>query len=113
TSQGDPWTIKPWRQEFSAGKPSPAEYHAADVEGLHCGSPPWVIRVLFHPVTIPSQPTDLRHPMKLCLFGAAPGTGNKGVSALWRSAAAAIARIDPKTSLNIFDYGKGRRQDSL
>ncbi|MFA9478211.1 polysaccharide pyruvyl transferase family protein [Phycisphaerales bacterium AB-hyl4] len=48
--------------------------------------------------------------MKLCLFGAATGTGNLGVSALCQSALTALFREQPEASVTVFDYGRSRRR---
>jgi colanic acid/amylovoran biosynthesis protein len=52
-------------------------------------------------------PTD---PLRLCLFGAPWDTGNRGVEALGRSAAAAIATSAPGSRVIVFDNGWGVRE---
>ncbi|MBI1849678.1 MAG: polysaccharide pyruvyl transferase family protein [Planctomycetes bacterium] len=49
---------------------------------------------------------------RICLFGAAPDTGNLGVSALCLSAITAIARRLPQARLTVFDNGWGVRPAS-
>ena len=46
--------------------------------------------------------------IKVCLFGAAPDTGNLGVSALFTSTASALAARTP-LDLHVFDFGQGVR----
>ena len=52
-------------------------------------------------------------PLRLCLFGAAPDTGNLGVSALCYSVVGGLARCDPRTELTVFDEGRGVRPATL
>lgn len=51
--------------------------------------------------------------LRLCLFGAAPDTGNLGVTALCHSTLAAIARCAPDSDVTVFDLGRGERRDRL
>lgn len=48
-----------------------------------------------------------------CLFGAAPDTGNLGVSALCASILASVVAKDPDARVTVFDYGRGRRNTSI
>jgi len=50
---------------------------------------------------------------RLCLFGAAPDTGNLGVSALCYSVIGGLARCDPRIELTVFDEGDGVRAAAL
>lgn len=50
---------------------------------------------------------------RIALFGAAPDTPNMGVSALFKSAVAGIARHIDLVEFVVFDNGLGRRDDSL
>lgn len=54
-----------------------------------------------------------QRPLKLALLGAAPDTGNLGVTALSFSVIAAIARREPSALLTVFDHGLGLRTDEL
>lgn len=54
-----------------------------------------------------------RRPLKLALLGAAPDTGNLGVSALSFSVIAGIARRLPDAHLTVFDHGLGMREATL
>jgi len=47
--------------------------------------------------------------LRLCLFGAAPDTGNLGVSALGAATIAAVARNSPSADVTLFDHGQGER----
>ena len=47
------------------------------------------------------------HP-RLCLFGAAPSTGNLGVSALFLSAVAGVLDAHPSADITVFDFGHGQ-----
>ena len=51
--------------------------------------------------------TDLR----ICILGAAPDTGNLGVSALFLSTLNAVARWSPSAHVTVFDHGRGVRSD--
>lgn len=51
-------------------------------------------------------------PLRLCIFGAPPGTGNLGVTALNRSLLEGIARLAPDASITVFDDCPGTRMDS-
>ncbi len=48
-------------------------------------------------------------PLRLCLFGAAPDTGNLGVSALCYAVVGGLARHEPAPDLTVFDEGTGVR----
>ncbi|MHC5024594.1 MAG: polysaccharide pyruvyl transferase family protein [Planctomycetota bacterium] len=50
---------------------------------------------------------------RLCLFGAAPDTGNLGVSALGASVLRAVADRDPFAVVTVFDHGRGVRYDHV
>jgi polysaccharide pyruvyl transferase WcaK-like protein len=50
---------------------------------------------------------------KICLFGAAPDTGNLGVSALFYSTLNAVARWAPDVAFTAFDHGHGVRKDEV
>jgi polysaccharide pyruvyl transferase WcaK-like protein len=50
-----------------------------------------------------------QQPLRLCVFGAGPGTGNLGVSALSLSLLAGIARRVSDPAITSFDNGKGIR----
>ncbi|MDF1839499.1 MAG: polysaccharide pyruvyl transferase family protein [Planctomycetota bacterium] len=43
---------------------------------------------------------------RLCLFGAAPSTGNLGVSALFHSAVAGMFQHHPNADVTVFDFGR-------
>ena len=49
------------------------------------------------------------HPLKLCIFGAGPGTGNLGVSALSQSLLTGIAERVRSPLITTFDNGRGVR----
>jgi len=49
----------------------------------------------------------------ICLFGAAPDTGNLGVSALCHSVVGGIAQYLPGAEITVFDYGRGLRTRRL
>lgn len=51
--------------------------------------------------------------LRLCLFGAAPDTGNMGVMALCHSTVAALALAEPTAQLTIFDHGRGLRAGTI
>ena len=51
--------------------------------------------------------------LSVCAMGAAPDTGNLGVSALSESIVSGIARRSPDADLTVFDNGWGRRRASL
>jgi len=57
-----------------------------------------------HPKTSPALPAQ-----RICIFGAAPDTGNLGVSALLHSALGGIARFAPESDVTVFDNGFGVR----
>jgi polysaccharide pyruvyl transferase WcaK-like protein len=57
--------------------------------------------------------TDSAKTLKLALLGAAPDTGNLGVSALSLSVISGIARRAPDAQLTVFDHGRGIRSDSI
>jgi len=59
-----------------------------------------------HPMGAPDQP------LRLCIFGAPPGTGNLGVTALNRSLLEGIARRAPDAAITVFDDQRGIRMDS-
>jgi polysaccharide pyruvyl transferase WcaK-like protein len=46
-------------------------------------------------------------PLRLVLIGAAPDTGNLGVSALCESVVHTIGRLAPETQITVFDNGRG------
>ncbi len=46
-------------------------------------------------------------PVRLCLFGAAPSTGNLGVSALFHSAVAGMFQHYPDADVTVGDFGRG------
>lgn len=46
---------------------------------------------------------------KYCLFGAAPNTGNLGVSALCFGVLQGLSLASPGSRVTVFDYGRGRR----
>ena len=48
---------------------------------------------------------------RLCIFGAAPDTGNLGVSALFLSTLHAVAKWSPQAQVTVFDHGRGVRED--
>ena len=48
-------------------------------------------------------------PLKLCVFGAGPGTGNLGVNALCLSLLAGIARRVESPQITVFDFQRGTR----
>lgn len=50
-------------------------------------------------------------PLAVCIFGAAPDTGNMGVSALGRSVVCALHRREPTMAITLFDHGRGCRDD--
>ncbi|MHC4305786.1 MAG: hypothetical protein ACYS15_19130, partial [Planctomycetota bacterium] len=52
-------------------------------------------------------------PLKLCIFGAGPGTGNLGVSALSLSLLSGIARRVGDPLITVFDDRKGIRQSCV
>jgi len=58
-------------------------------------------------------PRDSSSEIKLCLFGAAPDTGNLGVSALFYSVIGAIAVRYPNAAVTVFDHGRGVREDEV
>ena len=49
-------------------------------------------------------------PPKICLFGAAPSTGNLGVSALFHSAVAGIFDAHAESQITVFDFGWTRKE---
>ena len=51
----------------------------------------------------------MRSPLKTCLFGASPSTGNQGVNALCWSTLYGVSQRGC-SDLHIFDYGQGSRQ---
>lgn len=55
----------------------------------------------------PSPPSRPQSPPQLCLFGAAPSTGNLGVSALYHSAVAGVLSAHPLAQITVFDFGRG------
>ena len=52
-------------------------------------------------------------PIRLCLFGAAPDTGNLGVSALCYSVLASLAKREPSLDITVFDHGRGLRRETV
>ena len=60
-----------------------------------------------------TQPLQSRRSLNLCVFGAAPGTGNLGVSALTLSLLAGIARRVERPLITVFDNGEGVRSDCV
>lgn len=54
--------------------------------------------------------TEVARPLRLCLSGAAPDTGNLGVEALYRSIVAGVARSVPLERLSVLDNGWGLRE---
>src|SRR5690606_28703828 len=54
-----------------------------------------------------------RRPLRLVLNGAAPDTGNLGVSALSYAVISGIARRAPYARLTVFDHGFGVRESHL
>jgi polysaccharide pyruvyl transferase WcaK-like protein len=62
----------------------------------------------------PAAPcSQLVAPLRACLFGAAPDTGNLGVSALWHATLAGIFRRAPAARITVFDDGYRRRMDKV
>ena len=57
-----------------------------------------------NPMTFPTT-----KPLKLCVFGAGPGTGNLGVNALCLSLLAGIARRVESPQITVFDFRRGTR----
>ena len=55
------------------------------------------------------MPFQTSRPLKLCVFGAGPGTGNLGVNALCLSLLAGIARRVESPQITIFDFRRGTR----
>ena len=51
----------------------------------------------------------ISRPLKLCVFGAGPGTGNLGVNALCLSLLAGIARRVESPQITVFDFRRGTR----
>ena len=51
----------------------------------------------------------ISRPLKLCVFGAGPGTGNLGVDALRLSLLAGIARRVETPQITVFDFSSGAR----
>lgn len=51
--------------------------------------------------------------LRLGYFGAAPDTANLGVSALCVSVLQTLAKLIPPPRVTVFDFGRGRRQDTL
>jgi len=51
--------------------------------------------------------------MRLSLFGAAPDTGNLGVSALCYATLYNFLSLEPKTEFTVFDHGRGRDVQSI
>lgn len=51
--------------------------------------------------------------MKLSIFGAAPDTGNLGVSALCYATLIGISKQQPYAQITVFDNGRGRRKRSI
>ena len=49
-------------------------------------------------------------PRRICIFGAAPDTGNFGVTALLHAAKGGIARFAPGSDIVVFDNGSGERE---
>jgi polysaccharide pyruvyl transferase WcaK-like protein len=56
---------------------------------------------------------NLERDHAFCLVGAAPDTGNLGVSALCFSTLAGLARRAPNARVTVFDNGRGVRRDTL
>lgn len=54
-----------------------------------------------------------RESPRVCLFGAAPDTGNLGVSALFESIVAGVLQRLPEVQLTVFDNTWGIRQDRI
>lgn len=52
-------------------------------------------------------------PFRICLFGAAPDTGNMGVTALCYSVLRAMEVREPGARLVVFDHGRGCRQEGI
>src|SRR5688500_16598016 len=50
---------------------------------------------------------------RICLFGAAPDTGNLGVSALCYSILSGLHKASPKTIVTVFDHARGARHDEV
>lgn len=50
---------------------------------------------------------------QFCLFGAAPDTGNLGVSALCHSVVAGVTRAVPRARATVFDHGRGVRSSHV
>ncbi len=51
--------------------------------------------------------------MKLSFFGAAPDTGNLGVSALCYATLIGINKFQPECQITVFDNGRGKRKSSI
>lgn len=62
-----------------------------------------------------SKPADAktRSLRRIAYFGAAPDTANLGVSALCISVLQELLRNEPETRITVFDYGRGRRSESI
>jgi polysaccharide pyruvyl transferase WcaK-like protein len=58
------------------------------------------------------RPRAAAPPLRLCYFGAAPDTGNLGVSALCYAAVGSLARLCPDAALTVFDHGRGVRPET-
>ncbi len=60
-----------------------------------------------HPCPHQTLPNPNASAPRLCLFGAAPSTGNLGVSALFHSAVAGMFQRYPNADVTVFDFGRG------
>lgn len=58
-------------------------------------------------------PTSADRPLRLALIGAAPDTGNLGVSALCESVIHTIARLEPDAQVTFFDNGRGNGEATI
>jgi colanic acid/amylovoran biosynthesis protein len=54
--------------------------------------------------------THTSDPQKICIFGAAPGTGNLGVTAMGLSALAGLTKRLPRAQVTMFDDERGVRE---
>ncbi len=54
-----------------------------------------------------------RTPLRVCLFGGGPDTGNHGVTALGLAVVLGVLRRVPDAHLTVFDHGRGLRIDGV
>lgn len=73
----------------------------------------WPLALLFEAGAVQGRLEKRVTDPRICIFGAAPDTGNLGVSALLLSTLNAVVRWRPRAEVTVFDHGRGVRSDEV